>query len=377
MGFHLIFNVYMPVAINNVNMAPPPKYTEQSPERTQIERNVLLLDSKDISIDQIDLDDGIVLAKNERSRSSVGSSSAKQFEVPSGLKNEVEFWKKIYGEYTSDQAVLHNLNDITKVYKVVSIPYCKEPPRKECLKSREDAIQREKDILLNELDPTGEKRTSNFIPTIRAQTGLRDKFEEAIKLSKKHLSKIEPIFEEYGIPIEITRLPFVESMFNTKAKSHAGAVGLWQLMPKTARHFGMKVGKKHDDRIDPVKSTRVAARHLVRDYNRLGRWDLAINAYNSGPGRIADAVNQLRTKDIVKIIRYYYHPAYSFAAKNFYPCFLAALNVYENRNIYFGGNKDVKVDNNVAAETETPSDAAAGTTYEDTDLAYDNLGDTK
>lgn len=365
MGFHLIFNVYMPTTINNLNVV------SQSPKAAQIEQNVFLIS------DESDFSEDLFLAKIENPRIS-GKSSNKQFEVPAGLKNEVEFWKKIYGEYTSDQAVLHNLNDLTKVYKIITLPHCKEPPRKECLESREDVIKSEKEAILNTLDPTGEKRASNFVPTIRAQVGLRDKFKEAIQLSKKYLLKIEPIFEEYSIPIEITRLPFVESMFNTKAKSHAGAAGLWQLMPKTARHFGLKVGKKHDDRTDTIKATRVAARHLVRDYNRLGRWDLAINAYNSGPGRIADAVNQLGTRDIVKIIKYYYHPAYSFAAKNFYPCFLAALDIYENRNVYFGGNKVANVNNNVTTvDTVADTEEATGVVYEDSDLAFDNLGDKK
>lgn len=269
-------------------------------------------------------------SKYERNEGRSGPGKAGPlFDVPRGLRTEVDFWIKIYSKYTNDQAVLHDPDDLGRVFGVIDLPHCDEPPTKACIERREETIQNAKDEIARRLGRKAPER-------IRAQIGQRDKFEEGIIASRKFLGQIERVFSEYDIPKEISRLPFVESMFNNKAYSRSKAAGIWQLMPATARIFGLRVDARHDERYDPVKATTVAAKHLVRDYKRLGSWPLAINAYNSGPGRIADAVNRLGTKDITKIIKHYDNPSYGFAARNFYPCFLAALNVYENRERYFG-----------------------------------------
>jgi membrane-bound lytic murein transglycosylase D len=291
-------------------------------------------------------------------RTSAGREAVSPFIVPGGLKKEVDFWTKIYSEYTTDQAVLHDPSDLGKIYGVISLPHCDEPPVKECLDSREEAIKAAKEEYVQRLGLEGSKKvvktrkysyhgkkgrgkkkvrtvTTIVNPSIRAQVGQRDRFLQGIYYSKDFLPQIEEVFGEYNLPLEVTRLPFVESMFNIKARSRSGAQGIWQLMPSTARILGLKVGRGVDERNDPVKSAHAAARHLNRDYKRLGTWPLALNAYNTGPGRIAGAVNQLGTTDIVKIIRNYQGPGYGFAARNFYPCFLAALRVYENRTQYF------------------------------------------
>lgn len=274
----------------------------------------------------------MLLAKYERPKKKAGLPTS-IFSIPLGLKTEVEFWKNIYTKYDIDQAVLHDPCDLGKIYGVIKLSHCDDPPRKECLKIREDEIQAAKDLLMEKLPED---------TNVRAQTGQKDRFVAGIESSKKYLPNIEKIFSDYGVPKEITRLAFVESMFDMKAYSHSGAAGIWQLMPSTARILGLKVGKKLDERYDSIKSTDAAARHLMRDYKRLGTWQLALNAYNAGPGRLADAVNQLGTRDIVKIIKNYSHPAYGFAARNFYPCFLAILECYENRDNYFKEDLNAK-----------------------------------
>lgn len=285
----------------------------------------------------------IKLAKYERPQKSKGPQSL--FEIPLGLKTEVDFWKMIYSEYTSDQALMHDPNNLERTYGVIALPHCDEPPLAECLKSREDVMKAEKERIC-----AGKNR--GCIENVRAQVGQRDKFSTAIGRADAIIETIEKIFASSGIPKEISRLPFVESMFNAEAKSHAGAGGIWQLMPRTAKILGIKVSRQLDERSDITKATEAAARHLMRDFKRLGKWDLAINAYNAGPGRIADAINKLGTDDIAKIIKDYYHPAYGFASRNFYPEFLAALQIYENRHIYFSelyakdGNVEGKINEN-------------------------------
>jgi len=343
MGIYLLFGVYVPSRLPGAYLSPiiSPAVNAyvQEPEINTIVVNtpeVKPVEAKNaiLNIEKETTTENLLLAENKYERPKKAEEEAPQqealFYVPAGLKKEVAFWTDIYSKYTNDQAVMHDPEDLGKIYSVIKLPHCEEPPRKECLHAREDAIKEERDRLKKKLDPFDKK-----VLIVRAQAGQRDKFQEAIKKSKAYLPKIENVFEGYGIPTEISRLPFVESMFNNQARSRSGAGGIWQLMRGSARILGLKVSNSVDERFDPVKATQAAARHLKRDYNRLGRWDLAVNAYNTGPSRMADAVSRLGTKNIVKIIKDYDHSAYGFAARNFYPCFLAALNVYEKRDVYF------------------------------------------
>jgi membrane-bound lytic murein transglycosylase D len=158
---------------------------------------------------------------------------------------------------------------------------------------------------------------------------------------------MEQIFREEGVPAEITRLPLVESCFNVHAYSKAGAAGVWQFMPTTGRRF-LRIDGAVDERLDPIRSTRAAARFLRENYDRLGTWPLAIKAYNHGPAGIARAVRDVGTTDAATIIERYRGPAYKFASRNFYPEFLAALQVERNHRKYFG---DLPLDPPLATDT--------------------------
>lgn len=97
--------------------------------------------------------------------------------------------------------------------------------------------------------------------------------------------KIKDYFRSCGIPEELAELCLIESGCTYGAKSHAGAVGMWQIMPETGRSYGMRIDQKVDDRLDPVVSTQTAARILRNNYRRLGEWTIATAAYNCGAGR--------------------------------------------------------------------------------------------
>ena len=129
------------------------------------------------------------------------------------------------------------------------------------------------------------------------------------------------------MPIELTRLPLVESTFNIHSYSKVGAAGIWQFMPSTGRQFL---------RLDPLVATRAAARYLRGNYEQLGTWPLALTGYNHGPNGIAPAVRQLGTTDVVVLIEQYRGRRFGFASRNFYPEFLAALEVERNHRQYFG-----------------------------------------
>lgn len=105
-----------------------------------------------------------------------------------------------------------------------------------------------------------------------------------------------PMFEEhldkYDIPLEIKYLAIVESALKPRAKSHVGATGLWQFMYQTGKQFDLKVSSYVDERQDPIKATEAACKYLSVLYTIFNDWDLALAAYNSGPGNVNKAIRR-------------------------------------------------------------------------------------
>src|SRR6266566_1589570 len=159
--------------------------------------------------------------------------------------------------------------------------------------------------------------------------------EPQIRFSRAFFPEMERIFREEGLPVELVRLPLIESCFDLRAYSKAGAAGVWQFMPKTGRLF-MRVDNLVDERRDPISSTRAAARFLTRVHDMLDTWPLTITAYNHGPDGVARAVSEVGTNDIATIVRDYHGKAFGFASRNFYVEFLAALDVERDFRTYFG-----------------------------------------
>ncbi len=105
-----------------------------------------------------------------------------------------------------------------------------------------------------------------------------------------------PMFEryldQYDIPLEMKYLAIVESALNPRAKSRVGATGLWQFMYQTGRQYDLKISSYVDERQDPVKATIAACEYLSDLYRIFGDWDLALAAYNSGPGNVSKAIRR-------------------------------------------------------------------------------------
>ncbi len=105
-----------------------------------------------------------------------------------------------------------------------------------------------------------------------------------------------PLFEDqlakYDLPLELKYLAIVESALNPRAKSRVGATGLWQFMYGTGRMYGLEVSSYVDERSDPIRATEAACKYLAKLYDIFGDWDLALAAYNSGPGNVNKAIRR-------------------------------------------------------------------------------------
>ncbi len=110
-----------------------------------------------------------------------------------------------------------------------------------------------------------------------------------------------PIFEEalrkMGLPNELKYLPMVESRLIPRVESSAGAAGLWQFMPATARHFGLDKDEWMDQRYDPYLSSSAAANMLKELHEQFEDWELVLAAYNCGPGRVRKAIKKAGSRD--------------------------------------------------------------------------------
>lgn len=159
--------------------------------------------------------------------------------------------------------------------------------------------------------------------------------EAYLHRSKKQVARMRrladtyfPLFEEvlirYGLPTELKYLPIIESGLNPQARSHAGAAGLWQFMPQTAKNCGLEVNSLIDERLDPYKATDAACRFLKSLYAIYDDWNLAIAAYNCGPGNVNKAIHRANgARDFWRI--YNYLPK---ETRSYLPIFIAANYVF-------------------------------------------------
>ncbi len=281
-------------------------------------------------------------------RAMAGSELA--FPRPSVIEPNVNFWVNVFATYSERDFIIHDRDQVDRVYQVLHLPGDGDPSREE-IDGMNDYLKTKYSSMLDRL-ATGqppanpeEQRIADMFKgeplsayslaaqNLRVQEGLRERFREGLLRSKYYRPTMERIFRGAGLPPELVTLATVESGFYSRAKSSAGAVGIWQFMPNTGRQY-MRITRYHDDRLNPATETEAAAQLLRSNYDALGSWPLAITAYNYGTGGTSLAASEFGG-NYDQMVRSYNGPHFGFAARNYYAEFLAALQIHENEDKYF------------------------------------------
>jgi len=149
--------------------------------------------------------------------------------------------------------------------------------------------------------------------------------ETLINRSQYYFPMFEEVLDKHNLPLEIKHLAVVESALKPRAKSRVGATGLWQFMFATGKQYGLEVSSYVDERCDPLRSTNAAAKYLASLYKTFGDWDLALAAYNSGPGNVTKAIRRSGGYQNYWNIR----PFLPSETAGYLPAFLATFYLFE------------------------------------------------
>jgi membrane-bound lytic murein transglycosylase D len=160
---------------------------------------------------------------------------------------------------------------------------------------------------------------------------LHPKIAAGLSRSGRYVPMIHRIFAEEGLPQDLAMIAFIESSFLPHARSPKSAHGIWQFMPRTGRQYGLESNGIVDERSDPEKATRAAAKYLAYLHELFDDWYLAMAAYNAGEGKIMRAMNRTGARDFWELAR---TGAIRKQTQNYVPAFLAAVLISKNPTHY-------------------------------------------
>jgi membrane-bound lytic murein transglycosylase D len=224
----------------------------------------------------------------------------------------------------------------------------------------EQALETEPEISLY-LDDAENKELTLYFKYYTHNSKGRKHFQLWLNRSAKYMPYVRKVLKDRGLPGDLAYLPFVESGFNPKVKSRAGAAGLWQFMPYTGKKFGLERGWWVDERLDPFKATHAAADYLSFLYEEFGDWYLALAAYNAGEGRVARALKSTGCEDFFDLatkrryVRRYGRKIHYLPreTRHYVPKYLAVLKIVRNLES-LGFTKPDWSDANMVAEVQVP-----------------------
>lgn len=175
-----------------------------------------------------------------------------------------------------------------------------------------------------------------YLDRFRSDGKWRKIIRSWLRRSERYGPEIRRVLAERGLPEDLQYVAMIESGYNPKAVSSAGAVGLWQFMPATGKEYGLVRTKWVDQRRNPELSTVAAAEYLSDLKDRLGSWYLALAAYNMGYGALSSSMKKYNTNDYWKLARY--EAGLPWGTVNYVPKILAAAIVGRNREAFGMGD---------------------------------------
>jgi membrane-bound lytic murein transglycosylase D len=202
-------------------------------------------------------------------------------------------------------------------------------------------------LALSDLPVSFEQRTLDFIKFYRDSVRGRAIAQAWARKSGRYQALIQRELVRAGLPSDLVWLSLIESGHNITSRSRAGAVGLWQFIPESARLYGLTVDRWVDERLDPVRSTEAAAQYLSDLERRLGSWELAMAAYNMGQGGLIRSIRKYNTNDFWRLSRL--EAGLPWETALYVPKILATAIVMRNRRAF--GLGDVPADPPLSFDT--------------------------
>lgn len=309
-------------------------------------------------------------------RAASGSEIFPEYEI---IRPNVAFWVNIFTQYSESQGIIHDSVHPDIIYEVIDLIPGHTGKAKQINQARiKQSVRTYRNILRalsGKANPQtveekrvaglfgGQDQKSDFrqaMDNIRCQKGLKEQFRQGLVRAIPYLDEFKRILRIHGVPEDLVYLPCVESSYNFKAYSRFGAAGIWQFTRSTGQRY-MTIDYVVDERRDPFKSTRAAARLLKRNFDMTQNWPMAITAYNHGINGILRARNTHGTYE--RIFSDYRSRTFKFASRNFYSEFLAARKAAKNASAYFGpltGTDLPKAKRWVVPGFVDPADLASG-----------------
>ena len=266
-----------------------------------------------------------------------------EFSIPAGMEGRVQFWVDVFGRYSGRDAIVHDRKHPHRILATLSMRRGNQKERRRIQRRYRDLLREvqqapsagEREAILNRFEGPVDRRWLQIPPDdLRVFRGQSETFAKSLKRSRYYTRTVRRELAQAGLPPLLVHLPHIESTYDPSARSGAGALGLWQLMPNTARQY-IRVGGRADERRDPERSTYAAARFLHSTHRALRSWPLTLTAYNHGPSAVARAIDRHETADLGELIYRNENRRFGFAGANFYAKFLAAAHVGENSDYYF------------------------------------------
>ncbi|MCP3977713.1 MAG: LysM peptidoglycan-binding domain-containing protein [bacterium] len=277
------------------------------------------------------------------------------FPVHDSIRPNVEFWTRVFAEWTLAQVAIHDSRFPAVIYEIVTLPGAAKErtsreqrdyldKRKKQWVARLERLERkvaaghglsddEKRWALQLTEHGGSEAVRGAADRMRGQRGLRERFERGLEISHRYDAILRGIFRDAGLPEDLAYLPHVESSFQARARSSAGAVGVWQFTRGTGRRY-LKITSGVDERLDPIAAGEGAARYLADAMDKLRSWPIALTSYNHGVQGMKRAVDA-HGRDYETIFNEYDGKWFGFASRNFYAEFLAARRIASAPGRYF------------------------------------------